>query len=101
MKRPVNFIKENHLFPLYYFFLSCILALFYSSFREAETSRPARIEQGKREGWRLSLPGPPSPAHTTTRSILMVSATITEIQGRDNCYSALLGVLGPSPSHGE
>jgi hypothetical protein len=31
----------------------------------------------------------------------MISATITEIQGRDNCYSALLGVLGPSPSHGE
>src|SRR6266851_2770007 len=29
---------------------------------------PNCIGREKREGWRFSLPGPPSPAHTTTRS---------------------------------
>src|SRR6266446_1160053 len=34
----------------------------------AEASRAARRAQTQRDGWRPSLPGPPSPAYTTTRS---------------------------------
>jgi hypothetical protein len=75
--------------------------LFLLARGEAETSRPARIEQGKKESWRLSLPGPLSPAHTTTRCILIAYAIVTEMLGRDNRYSALPGARGPSPLQGE